>query len=155
MSSAGSADNLDYDWDRDDAPKRRPRPLPQLERCAPKRTDPIHSTRQLFVVAMTVVCGFIVALAAIASFSRNRTSANAPDLPQMGRPGAPLKARSNATGGPCDIYGAASPPTPCVAAHSTVRALYHSYDGPLYRVKSAEGATQGTDPGSRVTRVPG
>ncbi|HEX7510483.1 MAG TPA: arabinofuranosidase catalytic domain-containing protein [Chitinivibrionales bacterium] len=33
---------------------------------------------------------------------------------------------------PCDIYDAAA--TPCVAAHSTVRALYSSYNGPLYQV---------------------
>lgn len=35
--------------------------------------------------------------------------------------------------GPCDIYGAAG--TPCVAAHSTTRALSASYNGPLYQVK--------------------
>src|SRR5262245_50905147 len=35
--------------------------------------------------------------------------------------------------GPCDIYGAAR--TPCVAAHSTTRALSASYNGPLYQVK--------------------
>jgi len=35
--------------------------------------------------------------------------------------------------GPCDIYAAAG--TPCVAAHSTTRALYAAYDGPLYQVK--------------------
>jgi hypothetical protein len=35
--------------------------------------------------------------------------------------------------GPCDIYGAAN--TPCVAAHSTTRALYASYNGPLYQVR--------------------
>jgi hypothetical protein len=34
--------------------------------------------------------------------------------------------------GPCDIYGAAG--TPCVAAHSTTRALYASYKGALYQV---------------------
>ena len=34
--------------------------------------------------------------------------------------------------GPCDIYAAAG--TPCAAAHSTTRALYASYDGPLYQV---------------------
>ncbi|MGI5847966.1 MAG: arabinofuranosidase catalytic domain-containing protein [Candidatus Cryptobacteroides sp.] len=34
--------------------------------------------------------------------------------------------------GPCDIYAAGG--TPCVAAHSTTRALYASYDGPLYQV---------------------
>jgi hypothetical protein len=35
--------------------------------------------------------------------------------------------------GPCDIYAAAG--TPCVAAHSTTRALYASYVGPLYQVR--------------------
>jgi len=37
--------------------------------------------------------------------------------------------------GPCDIYQAAN--TPCGAAHSTVRALYASYGGPLYQVQRA------------------
>jgi hypothetical protein len=36
---------------------------------------------------------------------------------------------------PCDIYGAAG--TQCVAAHSTVRALYAAYNGSLYRVQRA------------------
>ena len=41
---------------------------------------------------------------------------------------------------PCDIYASAG--TPCVAAHSTTRALYASYNGPLYQVKRAsDGAT--------------
>ena len=45
-------------------------------------------------------------------------------------------ATSQAAGSlPCDIYGAAG--APCVAAHSTVRALYSSYNGPLYQVKRA------------------
>ena len=35
--------------------------------------------------------------------------------------------------GPCDIYG--NEGTPCVAAHSTTRALYASYTGRLYEVK--------------------
>lgn len=35
--------------------------------------------------------------------------------------------------GPCDIY--ASGNTPCVAAHSTTRALYDHYSGSLYQVK--------------------
>ncbi|KAI1322475.1 arabinofuranosidase B [Xylariaceae sp. FL0255] len=37
------------------------------------------------------------------------------------------------TAGPCDIY--ASGGTPCVAAHSTTRALYNAYTGALYQVK--------------------
>ena len=38
----------------------------------------------------------------------------------------------SATEGPCDITGKAG--NPCVAAHSTTRALYAAYAGPLYRV---------------------
>ncbi|KAL1505101.1 hypothetical protein AB1Y20_008860 [Prymnesium parvum] len=34
---------------------------------------------------------------------------------------------------PCDLFGAAG--TPCVAAHSTVRALYASYTGALYQLR--------------------
>ncbi|WP_084557431.1 alpha-L-arabinofuranosidase B [Hamadaea tsunoensis] len=40
-----------------------------------------------------------------------------------------------ATSQPCDIYAAAG--TPCVAAHSTVRALYSAYSGRLYQVRRA------------------
>jgi len=43
--------------------------------------------------------------------------------------------------GPCDIYDAAPEHTPCVAAHSTVRALYGAYDGPLYQVRRASDNT--------------
>ncbi|MGB6194601.1 MAG: arabinofuranosidase catalytic domain-containing protein, partial [Terracidiphilus sp.] len=55
--------------------------------------------------------------------------------------GAAAGAEQNGTGsnasaarpkGPCDIYSAAG--DACVAAHSTTRALYASYDGPLYQV---------------------
>ncbi len=42
------------------------------------------------------------------------------------------KASPSRPQGPCDIYAAAS--DPCVAAHSTTRALYASYNGPLYQV---------------------
>ncbi|QKX55859.1 uncharacterized protein TRUGW13939_02958 [Talaromyces rugulosus] len=41
-------------------------------------------------------------------------------------------AGSLARAGPCDIY--ASGGTPCVAAHSTTRALYDDYTGALYQV---------------------
>ncbi|MFJ5885581.1 alpha-L-arabinofuranosidase B [Kitasatospora cineracea] len=40
-----------------------------------------------------------------------------------------------ATQGPCDLY--ASGGTPCVAAHSTTRALYGGYGGALYQVRRA------------------
>jgi non-reducing end alpha-L-arabinofuranosidase len=38
---------------------------------------------------------------------------------------------------PCDIFAAAGN-TPCVAAHSVVRALFSKYDGPLYTVQRAD-----------------
>ncbi|HVU68945.1 MAG TPA: arabinofuranosidase catalytic domain-containing protein, partial [Ktedonobacteraceae bacterium] len=40
---------------------------------------------------------------------------------------------------PCDIY--ASGGTPCVAAHSTVRALYSAYNGNLYQVRRSSDNT--------------
>ena len=40
---------------------------------------------------------------------------------------------SAASQGPCDIYASAG--TPCVAAHSTTRALYAAYNGSLYQVR--------------------
>ncbi|GKT51117.1 putative alpha-L-arabinofuranosidase C [Colletotrichum spaethianum] len=42
--------------------------------------------------------------------------------------------------GPCDIYSSGG--TPCVAAHSTTRALYSAYVAPLYQVKrGSDGGT--------------
>jgi non-reducing end alpha-L-arabinofuranosidase len=41
--------------------------------------------------------------------------------------------------GPCDLYSAGG--TPCVAAHSTTRALYGAYTGSLYQVRRASDST--------------
>ncbi|HEY1155829.1 MAG TPA: arabinofuranosidase catalytic domain-containing protein, partial [Arthrobacter sp.] len=41
--------------------------------------------------------------------------------------------------GPCDIYAAGG--TPCVAAHSTTRALYQAYAGNLYQVRRSSDNT--------------
>jgi hypothetical protein len=48
-------------------------------------------------------------------------------------------AAAAAAEGPCDILGGAG--TPCVAAHSTVRALFAAYDGHLYNVTRASDST--------------
>ncbi|TVY83107.1 putative alpha-L-arabinofuranosidase B [Lachnellula suecica] len=40
---------------------------------------------------------------------------------------------SGSLGGPCDLYSTGG--TPCIAAHSTTRALYSAYSGSLYQVK--------------------
>jgi non-reducing end alpha-L-arabinofuranosidase len=54
--------------------------------------------------------------------------------------GAGSNAASQRPKGPCDIYGAAG--DACVAAHSTTRALYASYNGPLYQVlRQSDGKT--------------
>ncbi|HMD95522.1 MAG TPA: arabinofuranosidase catalytic domain-containing protein, partial [Trebonia sp.] len=59
-----------------------------------------------------------------------------------GGAGTPSRA---ATQGPCDIYAAAG--TPCVAAHSTTRALYAAYNGPLYQVRrSSDNSTTNISP---------
>jgi hypothetical protein len=47
---------------------------------------------------------------------------------------------SSPTAGPCDIYANAG--NPCVAAHSTVRALFGSYGGKLYQVRNAAGTSK-------------
>ncbi|MCZ7436917.1 cellulose binding domain-containing protein [Micromonospora sp. WMMC241] len=44
-----------------------------------------------------------------------------------------------ATNAPCDIYAAGG--TPCVAAHSTTRALFRAYTGRLYQVRRASDNT--------------
>ncbi|PPR00157.1 hypothetical protein CVT24_005058 [Panaeolus cyanescens] len=47
--------------------------------------------------------------------------------------------------GPCDIY--ASGGTPCVAAHSTTRALFNNFNGALYQVqRGSDGATTNISP---------
>jgi hypothetical protein len=47
---------------------------------------------------------------------------------------------SRVAAGPCDLYAAGG--TPCIAAHSSTRALYGGYSGPLYQVKrGSDGAT--------------
>ena len=48
------------------------------------------------------------------------------------------------TKAPCDIY--AEDGGPCVAAHSTVRALYAAYNGPLYQLRKADGSLKDIAP---------
>ena len=66
----------------------------------------------------------------LSKFARALTLTGAMLLMTMATPAGAAPPRPQ---GPCDIYGAAG--TPCVAAHSTTRALYAAYNGPLYQVK--------------------
>src|SRR5512137_1222049 len=80
-------------------------------------------TRIIFVLTIAV------ALALIGAASLMATQSGAGATPAPPRPE-----------GPCDIYAAAG--APCVAAHSTTRALYASYNGPLYQVmRQSDGKT--------------
>ena len=54
--------------------------------------------------------------------------------------------------GPCDIYAAASPATPCVAAYSMVRVLSSTYRGPLYQVRRG-GGSNNTGTGGTTTDI--
>jgi hypothetical protein len=73
------------------------------------------------------------------TWTRNRTLAAgvAIALTLVGATFGPISgaqaAKPPAAQGPCDIYAAGG--TPCVAAHSTTRALYAAYAGPLYQVR--------------------
>jgi hypothetical protein len=52
---------------------------------------------------------------------------------------SPATAARAATSLPCDIYATGG--TPCVAAHSTTRALYTAYNGSLYQVRRSSDNT--------------
>ena len=65
--------------------------------------------------------------------------ANSAGTSAAGMAGTAGAAGAGALTAPCDIYAAGS--TPCVAAHSTVRALLGAYAGKLYQVKRASDNT--------------
>src|SRR6266496_2134510 len=73
-----------------------------------------RTLRRAYAAVVTVVAGGVVAVVS---------------------PTAPAQAAT----GPCDIY--ASGGTPCVAAHSTTRALFGAYNGRLYQVRRASDNT--------------
>ena len=88
---------------------------------------PISRTR-----LRTLAAGMAIALLPV---SVALAAATAPQAAQA-EPAMPAAAAAHVPPprpqGPCDIYSAAG--TPCVAALSTTRALYASYNGPLYQV---------------------
>jgi alpha-L-arabinofuranosidase B-like protein/lamin tail-like protein/alpha-galactosidase-like protein len=80
-------------------------------------------TRIDLALMLSVALALVSAISTMAQQPRNEPS-SPPARPQ----------------GPCDIYAAAG--DSCVAAHSTTRALYASYDGPLYQVlRQSDGKT--------------
>ena len=70
----------------------------------------------------------------------NSGGTNAGGTNAMGGAGSGGTAGSGSTNAPCDIYQSGG--NPCVAAHSTVRALFAAYSGKLYQVRNAAGTTK-------------
>ncbi|MET8155475.1 lectin [Sphaerisporangium sp. NPDC005289] len=71
--------------------------------------------------------------------SNQRWTTSAQPTPTPTPTVTPTTTPSPGTGLPCDIY--ASGGTPCVAAHSTTRALYSAYNGNLYQVRRSSDNT--------------
>jgi non-reducing end alpha-L-arabinofuranosidase len=92
--------------------------LSQLSRFPVDPISPRHRIRRTVLAAGAAIAVILGGLAAAAT------------VPVV---------RADAQQGPCDIYAAGG--TPCVAAHSTTRALYAAYDGPLYQVRRASDNT--------------
>ena len=101
----------------------------------------MRTRRYWYEISLALVYGIYCSSCTLTSPNSGVGSAGAPNL--CGGP-APETDPTSATKGPCDIY--ALDGGPCVAAHSTVRALYASYNGPLYQVKKADGSTKDITP---------
>jgi len=86
-------------------------------------------TAAVLTAAALALAGFALAPAAPAVAGPVAPAAVAAPA-EAAAPAAAAPARPQ---GPCDIYAAGR--TPCAAAHSTTRALYASYNGPLYQVR--------------------
>src|SRR5579863_10173503 len=79
-----------------------------------------HARLRILAAGMTIALLPIAATVVTATAPQAAQAAPAPQAPSSGPQG------------PCDIYAAGG--VPCVAAYSTTRALYASYNGPLYQV---------------------
>jgi non-reducing end alpha-L-arabinofuranosidase len=84
-----------------------------------------------------IYCGACSAAGGAIACTDKRTCSG----PMSAPPAVPA---SGAAMGPCDIYAADG--GPCVAAHSTVRALFATYSGPLYQVKKPDSTTADVHP---------
>ena len=84
-----------------------------------------------------VVTSAALALAALAAVSGPAGAAQVASSASTAAAGASASTASASSAAasslrPCNIYAAGG--TPCVAAYSTVRALYRGYRGPLYQL---------------------
>jgi hypothetical protein len=103
---------------------------------------PIPRTRLRVLAAGMAVALLPIALTvATGTAPQMARAATAPQAPQALQMTTAFHRPPPRPQGPCDIYAAGG--TPCVAAQSTTRALYASYNGPLYQVmRLSDGAVR-------------
>ncbi len=104
--------------------ERHLRPAGHLHRREQPEVDPRLSTNPLRR-------GFVM----ISSLRRKLLTAAAALLLTAGAVAGTVTTAQAATQQACDIYAAGG--TPCVTAHSTTRALFAAYNGPLYQIQRA------------------
>ncbi len=98
--------------------------------CGPSANPSRDTAQPIIGMLMKTKTGFVTLLAAAVTLP-------VATLMIAAKAGEGAKARPQ---GPCDIYAAAG--DPCVAAHSSTRALYAAYNGPLYQVmRQSDGKT--------------
>jgi non-reducing end alpha-L-arabinofuranosidase len=97
------------------------------------RVSDISRRLILLIGAVLLVAGGLAGSAIAGGFS----AASAAPVSASAAPAAATQDAASVR--PCDIYAAGR--TPCVAAYSTVRALYRAYQGPLYQVRRVSDGT--------------
>lgn len=108
----------------------------------------VFRSRRVTVGAAAAVILLGAFIAASSAVGPARSGAVRSGAARSGTPGSGVSVAVNVAPGsfgrsarPCDIYAAGR--TPCVAAYSTVRALYRNYGGPLYQVtRVSDGAAR-------------
>jgi non-reducing end alpha-L-arabinofuranosidase len=86
--------------------------------------------RRRRAAALALVAALAVIVSVLAA-----TTATATGTARTTAPAASLVKPAAAAPLPCDVYATGG--TPCVAAYSTTRALFASYNGPLYQIQRA------------------
>jgi hypothetical protein len=100
---------------------------------------------QISLIATAAICSWGCTVKSGDATDGGGTLACTPSNVCAGKTSTPPAAPPAGTAkGPCDIY--ADDGGPCVAAHSMVRALYATYNGPLYQVKKADNTTADVHP---------
>jgi hypothetical protein len=104
-------------------------PPPSASRAhRPRRSTRRHVTARIMAMTITALLPIFALLGLLVAGCCSDAAAAA----VMSSGNIAAATTTTTTGGPCDIFSQGG--TPCVAAHSVVRALFGAYAGPLYQV---------------------